>query len=201
MPQFRDSLLTIMLSCAIVLPSALTTVQGQTASTGNVKLALKAVLVLTPEFCATKTKKGGFWSGKETFPIGKAACKELEPALKEAFSDLTRVAAAPASGDAQVVLTPRLVDVGATKALGAFSNREMVVLLEWTVKDKAGTTLWLETVQGSAKHHMGNAFTHGKNVKLIAEDSVKDAAEQSATKMSAAPELRKLANTNGGSSN
>jgi hypothetical protein len=39
---------------------------------------------------------------------------------------------------------------------------------------------------------MGNSFTHNKNLKLIVEDSVRDAAEQSANKMSSSPELRKL---------
>jgi len=76
--------------------------------------------------------------------------------------------------------------------MSAFSNREMDVFLEWTVKDMSGKTVWIETVQRSAKHHMGNLFTHKKNLKLIVEDSVKDAAEQSASKMSSSPELRKL---------
>jgi hypothetical protein len=154
-------------------------------------LALRAALVLTPEFCAAKTKKGS-WAVRETFEIGKAACAELEPALKGAFSGLTRVAAASSSGDAQVVLLPRIVDVAATSAAGAFSNREMVVVLEWTVKDRSGKTVWIDTVQGTAKHHQGNTFTYSKNVKLIVRDSVKDAAEKSASKMSSAPELRKL---------
>jgi len=196
MARNRNSFLAALLLCSFFFPGALTTAHGQTPSPGDTKLALAAAVVLTPDFCATKTKKGDFWSGKETFPIGTAACRELEPALKGVFSSLTRVEGASTSGDAQVVLVPRFVDVGATKALGAFSNREMVVLLEWTVKDKSGNTVWLETVQGSAKHHMGNLFTHGKNVRLIAEDSAKDAAEQSASKMSASPELRKLANAN-----
>ena len=51
---------------------------------------------------------------------------------------------------------------------------------------------WIETVQGSSRHHMGNVFTHSKNVKLIVRDSIKDAAEQSASKMADSVELRKL---------
>ncbi len=187
MLQTRHSFLAAALWCLLVLPAACVTAPGQAASPAGQKLALKAALVLTPEFCATKMKKK-----HETFETGKAACAELEPALKEAFSSLTRVAAASSSGDAQVVLLPRFADVGATKTLGAFSNREMVVLLEWTVKDTSGRTVWIETVQGSAKHHSGNAFTYKKNLKRIVADSVKDAAEQSASRMSSSPELRKL---------
>jgi hypothetical protein len=160
----------------------------------DAKLPIKAALVLTPEFCATKIKPKGPALTKEwgTFEVGKAACEQLEPALKETFSNLTRVAATPAAQEAQLVLLPRIVDVNATTAMGAFSNREMVVVLEWTAKDPAGNTVWLETVQGSAKHHMGNLFTFKKNQVLIVTDSVKDAAVQSASKMSSSPELRKL---------
>jgi len=160
----------------------------------DAKLPIKAALVLTPEFCATKIKPKGSALTKEwgTFEVGKAACEQLEPALKEAFFSLSRVAAPPAAQEAQLVLLPRIVDVNATTAMGAFSNREMVVVLEWTAKDPAGNTVWLETVQGSAKHHMGNLFTFKKNQVLIVTDSVKDAAVQSASKMSSSPELRKL---------
>ena len=47
---------------------------------------------------------------------------------------------------------PKFVNISATKSLGANSNRELLVLVEWTVKDKAGKTVWVETVEGSAKH-------------------------------------------------
>ena len=188
----RLSLLAAPLLCTIIFSAVSVTSRAQTKSPADTTLTLKATLVLTPEFCATKTKKGSFASGKETFEIGKAACAELEPALKGVFYSLTRVAAVPSPEEAQVVLLPRFGEVDATRTLGAFSDREMVVLLEWTVTDRLGKTVWIETVQGSAKHHMGNSFTHNKNLKLIVEDSVRDVAEQSATKMSSSPELRKL---------
>jgi hypothetical protein len=187
------SFLVAPLVSAIIFSAVSVTLRAQTKSPADTTLTLNAALVLTPEFCATKSKQGSFVSGKETFEIGKAACAELEPALKGVFSSLTRTAAPPSPEEAQVVLLPKCGDVDATKTLGAFSDREMIVLLEWTVKDRSGKTVWIETVQGSSKHHMGNTFTHGKNVKLIVEDSVKDAAEQSASKMSSSPELRKLA--------
>lgn len=162
------------------------------------KLPLKAALVLTPEFCATKIKPKGSVMTKEwgSFEFGKVACTELEPALKEVFSSLTRVAAPPSPEEAQLILIPRIADVNATTATMAFSNREMVVMLEWTAKDSSGQTVWIETVQGSAKHHMGNMFTFKKNQTLIVTDSMKAAAAESASKMSSSPELRKLASGN-----
>src|SRR4249919_1773644 len=84
----------------------------------DAKLPIKAALVLTPEFCATKIKPKGSALTKEwgTFEVGKAACEQLEPALKEAFFSLSRVAAPPAAQEAQLVLLPRIVDVNATTA-------------------------------------------------------------------------------------
>src|SRR6185437_7370875 len=156
-------------------------------------LPLSAVLVLTPEFCATDFKQGSAWTtGRETLAVGKKACLELEPALKPIFENLTVATAPPTSGDAQLILLPKFANAHATTSAFAFSNREMDVFLEWTVKDAAGRTLWLQTVQGTSKHHMGNVFTHAHDVQLIVTDSVKDAATQSAAKMEEAPELRKL---------
>lgn len=162
------------------------------------KLPFKAALVLTPEFCQTNIKPKGSVMTKEwgSFDVGKAACKELEPALKDVFSSLTRVDAMPSSDAAQLVLIPKIADVNVTTASMAFSNREMVIMIEWTIKDSTGKTVWLETVQGSAKHHQGNLFTFKKNQGLIATDSMKAAATESANKMSASPELRKLASGN-----
>ena len=155
-------------------------------------LALSAQLVLTPEFCASEFKKGDWVSGKETFKVGEVACRELEPALKNVFSKLSIASTATLSEGNQVLLIPRFLDAGATKTMGAFSNRQMDVLLEWTVKDAAGNTLWLETVKGSAKHHTGNMITYKKSFKAIVEESTRDVAGESANRMSQSPELRKL---------
>jgi len=184
MSQTRGSFLVPAVLCALVLP-AVFVAHGQTASR-DAKLPLRAALVLTPEFCSTIIKQKA-----EKFEVGKAACAELEPALEGTFSSLTRVAEAPSSGDLQVLLVPRFVNAGATTKVG-FSKKIMVVLLEWTVKDLSGKIVWLETVQGSAKGGQGNLFTYKGDLRRIVEDSVKDAAKQSANKMSSAPELRNL---------
>lgn len=155
------------------------------------KLPLRATLVLTPEFCATKMTRGSLTT-KYGFAVGKAACVEFEPALKEALASVTTASEAPKTGDVQLSLIPKFVDVGSTVGMTAFSNRELDVILQWTAKDISGTTIWIGTVQGSARHHMGNLFNYKKNLKLIIDDAVKDLAFQSAIKMSSATELRKL---------
>lgn len=182
-------LFLLALCCSLLTLSVMG--QDPTPMPAPQKLSLTAALVLTPEFCATVNKKGG-WANEEKFPVGKAACNELEPALKGIFTTLTRVEDSSKAGDAQVVLEPKFADVGATQKAFAFSKRELVVVMEWTVRDQSGKAIWIDTVQGSAKRHIGNAFTHGSNLKHIVQESVQDMAEQSAARISNAPELLKL---------
>jgi hypothetical protein len=188
------------LQALLLLPAATLIANGQTAPAPASKLLLKAEVVLTPEFCSTKSKKGSFISGtRETFAIGPAACPEIEQALKNAFSSVTRVTTDPSPGatSAQLILVPKFVDIGATRAALPFSDRELVVLLEWTAKDQAGKPLWIEAVQGSARKQQGgsiggNIIWEKVNRKRIIKDAVKDLAETSAHKMAEALELRKL---------
>ena len=193
--KMRKCLLAVLVGSFALVPAFAPALRAQAppAPSAEAKLPLKAVLVLTPEFCTTQFKQGSIWTtGREDFAVGKMACADLEPALKSVFGSLTVAPTPPTAGDAQLVLIPKFADAHATTSSFAFSNREMDVFLEWTVKDATGKTLWLQTVQGSSKHHMGNMFTHGHDVKLIVRDSVQDVAAQSATKMETAAELRKL---------
>ncbi len=186
LPQFA------LVCCSV---AALAAAQ-QTASESKpaVKLPLKANLVLTPEFCATKLKKGSALSGKETFAVGEASCPKLEEALGSVFSSLTKFDKVPDSGSApgQVTLIPKFIDVGATKTLWAKSKRELVILIEWTVQDATGKPVWVQTVEGSAHNKAGNVFSAGKHRREIVDYAAEDVAHNSAQKIAAAPELSKL---------
>lgn len=172
---------------AIFLLIGCVTARSQTASPTDQKLNLNVAVVMDPEFCATKIKKN-----HETFEVGKAACESLKTDLEQGFSAVTSVAAENDAVEAQAVLKPKFVDVSATKTMGAFSTRELTILLEWTVKDKSGRTVWIETVQGSGKNHMGNAFTYKTDLKEVIRFAVKDLAHKSVIAMDASPDLRKL---------
>jgi hypothetical protein len=193
---------------ALLVLSATLIAHGQGAQASASGLAIKAEVVLTPQFCATKSKKGSFISNtKETFAIGQAACPQIERALKNAFASVTRVEMEPPPGaaSAQVILVPKFVDISATRTVNPLSDRVLVVLLEWTAKDPAGKPVWIETVQGSAKNMQSGGIGAGplgtntvgriwesRNRKRIIVDAVRDLAEASARRMSEAPELRKL---------
>jgi hypothetical protein len=191
MLRARSSLDVLCLFCALVLGTA-TRANSQTASSPDTKLALKAALVLTPDMCASKVKS----RTGQSFEVGQAACRELEPTLKRAFSSLTIVTAVSSAGDAQVILVPRFVAIDRTGGTTGFSTVKTVLILEWTAKDNAGKTVWLETVQGNATGHLGNMGRVKRNRERDVANAMKDAAEQSASKMSSSPELRKLARVN-----
>ena len=161
-------------------------------------LPVKAVLLLTPEFCESQIRHGNHRLS-EHFNVGKVACSALEPALKNTFLNLTVASDLSASHDFQIVLVPRFVDAGMIMDSNPQIIRQMDVLLEWTVSDSSSAhTLWLETIYGSAKHEYGDKLSaeqdlSGKSVLTsLLENSIRDAAVQSAIKMSAAPELRKI---------
>jgi hypothetical protein len=186
MSSARRCLLSLALCCSLLLTlSAIA--QNQTPLAPQ-KLSLTAVLVLTPEFCATVFKGGNL----EKYLVGKTACIDLEPVLKGIFTSLTRVDDSSKAGDAQVVLEPKFSDAHATGPGSAWTTREMVVLVEWTARDQSGKAVWIETVQGSAKYKTGNVFQQGSHVKHLVEDSVQNMAEQSAVKISSSPQLLKL---------
>lgn len=179
----RRCLSSLTLYCS---PFLITSVMAQSqAPPAQRKLSLTAALVLTPEFCAAVNKKGG-----EKFAVGKAACTDLEPVLRGIFISLTRFDDSSKASGAQVVLEPKFGDVSGART--SFNGRDLAVLVDWTARDESGKVVWIETVQGSAKSHLGNAFTHNSNLKHLVEDSVQSMAEQSAARMSASPELLKL---------
>jgi hypothetical protein len=188
----RSCLYLVALSLSLL---ALTggTVRAQEASTLQEKLPLKAALVLTPDFCKSKLSHNDRENAKAGIEVGKIACGEFEPALKDVFATLTTISDLKDVGGAQVILTPRFVDLGARmEGITSFANYDLYVFLEWTAKDASGKTIWLDTVEGSARHQVGNLFTARKNGRIIAHDAVKDLAARSASRISSSAELRKF---------
>ena len=185
--------------CGLVLLFTTVMAWGQ-APAPDKKLALNAVLVLTPEFCAAESTNKRL--GREPLEYGKAACAKLEPALKVVFSSVTTVsdagaavasaAKSPTPGEAQVLLVPRVADFRETVTGSGLHGWDTLMILEWTAIDTSGSKVWIESVQCSEHHGRASIFAIEKARILTMESVVKDAVDQSAAKMSSAPELRKL---------
>lgn len=161
------------------------------------KLSLKAEIVLSHEFCATKKRQS--IALMDVLNVGKATCTQLFAALTPVFLDLQRVEKAPAAGasSAQLTLIPRFTDINATQQpFLPSSQRKLVILLEWKVQDSAGHTIWLQTVQGSSEHKAGWMVT-SKGVSAMVDAAVSDLTKSSVAKISAAPELEQLSREKG----
>src|SRR4051794_30346175 len=95
------------------------------------KLKLNAALVLTPEFCNSELKRGNGWTSvKEDFRVGERLCPGLAEALSSVFASLRKDDSPPVpnAGTDDVILIPKVGDIGATQKSLAFSKREMVVV-------------------------------------------------------------------------
>lgn len=161
----------------------------------NGKYALEAILVLPPEQCGVKVKKGNLIIKTEKFDMKQLLCPAAEAAVQQVFEKYTRVETAPEKGTTpgKIIITPRLVDLEATMTATAFGKRKMVLLMEWTATDEAGKPFWVQTVQGSTEEKMGNLFTGRKHQRKMIESVRKDLTEKSVQAMKQSPEFQKLA--------
>ena len=101
------------------------------------------------------------------------------------------------AGEARTVTNRQAFPLKLPRWFGNWRQRvyyspKFVFKMEIPVKDKSGRTIWIETVQGSGKNHMGNGFTYKKDLKEIMQYAVQDPAHKSVVAMAASPELHKL---------
>jgi hypothetical protein len=177
--------LTILLSASLA---------GQSAAPDApyAQLSMKAALVLTPKFCDTRKRQS--IAIKDVLRTGEFVCRQLESEFKKVFPDLTIATEASASGtqSAKLILIPKFVEYSATQPLLPSSKRELTILLEWTAKDASGKTIWLQTVLGSTAQRTGWVITT-KHQNALVQAAADDLAKASASKISTAVELKRLA--------
>ena len=98
------------------------------------------------------------------------------------------------SGKEQCLLIPRVVGASFELALSGLSEPEMVVIVEWTLKDRATqTVLWLATVEGKSKEVMGTSFTYQKHKRIRYQKLFDDLSRNTAAAFASSPEIKRLA--------
>jgi hypothetical protein len=183
---FKCGWLTIPL--ALLVAGKTGTLLAQVAP--SVRIPVSATLVLTSDLCTAKSKKGsGFIH--DTYPVGKCACDELEPALRPAFSSLTRTDDLLLSPQTDLVLLPRLLDFEIGQRQTRFTKPETRLQIEWTLKNNAGTTIWLETILGSAKGKLNSK----KDLEQLLKDTVDSNVVKLLDEISNLPEVHKTVGT------
>ena len=94
------------------------------------KLQLNAELVLSKEFCNMRQRESiGI---RDVLRIGAAACPKIESAFRGVFASVYRVESLPAAGtrSGEITLTPRFVQLQATRPMMPTSQRKLVVVVE-----------------------------------------------------------------------
>ena len=166
------------------------------ASTNKVPLTVE--LYLSDELRAAKWERQVMG---DTFrvPLGEAFARNAEVVAREAFSEVvvTNGAAGPGKTGCGAVLIPRMVVAEENMAAWAFGSETLTVLLEWTLKNVQGNTVWVDTIKGEGEAHAGNVFTHSSNAEQRVKAMVEDLFRKSFQAMSSSRAIREFAAVHG----
>lgn len=153
------------------------------------KIVAPAVLVLTPEFCGTKKRLS--WAIRDVLHLGEATCRRVPESLRNVFADLEVAESMPPPGGVaqRMVLVPSFAEMSTTRPMLPSSQKKLVVLLEWNVRNSAGQTIWLQTIEGTSERKAGWLITK-KGMDALVDGAVQKIAAESARQMERAHELQ-----------
>lgn len=116
--------------------------------------------------------------------MGDSYVSHLGPTLQDyaksvtehIFSDVSvHSTAADAAGKADAILIPKVVKFDESYGLWAASKHQMVMILEWNLKDRDNQKdLWLDSIDARGEGKMGNIFSfksdHLKILQMLFDD-------------------------------
>ena len=120
----------------------------------------------------------------------------LGPVLKEDADHAVRAAfkgIAPAGAPAAGTLSVKVISISQAIQVWAWEPMEMIITLEWELKDAGGKTVWVATVQGKGKGDEGTFFSFEDETNKRAKLACDDLFNQSYKIFLASPEIRKWA--------
>jgi hypothetical protein len=156
------------------------------------KLPIRVTLLLAEECCGL-VKEISFLE-KRKVALGEVLCGYAEEVARAAFADFIRrgEATRPEAGT-EAVLRLRFVDISWSSGMSAWSQQEVLILIEWMVLDREGKTLWAQTIRGVARGKLGTLFSVSRRNRELLQAAVDDVFNQSLKQMISSPELRRLA--------
>ena len=140
------------------------------------------------------------WSvvGTDVLPLGPSLAQYARQVCEAAFRTVTVVPNVEAgAGKADCVLIPRVTGANLEVPTTAFSKPEMVIMVEWTMKDRgAQKPLWLTTIEGKTKEAAGNMWTYRKHRRIRNQKLFDDLARNTAAAFAGSLEIKRLAEPN-----
>ena len=135
-------------------------------------------VVLSSEFCTAESHKVRF--GYERKVIKDQLCPAITQLIETQFPGNAIVSEGP--GQETATLTARVVAYStAFGGMWSGSQRDIEIIVEWTLADPAGNPLWIETTQANAAGIGGNAFKRKRRFRedfATLMDELTSASEQ-----------------------
>ena|SRR2546425_7130217 len=133
------------------------------------KISLKVGLYLSEEFRGALWERPPMgWEARKIL-LGDALTEGAEAASRALFSRLIIMKDPTNSVEVGIdaILTPRMVSVEQTRPILRWDVTVITVMLEWSLKDVRGNTIWVDTVRGEGKSRLDDPDTR---IRLLIED-------------------------------
>jgi hypothetical protein len=162
------------------------------------KLNMRVGLKLTAELLSAEYKWGGGVSDRFIIPLGEIMSMNAQRLAHSLFSSVTTIQDSSASSGEKVdlILTPRVVSVEASRPISGRQDAHTTIILEWTLTDMNGNLIWMKTFSERQSYPTRGEEFHGGNNTINSLKSIISALfNNSYQAMSTSKEIRDYANS------
>jgi hypothetical protein len=153
---------------------------------------MRVALVLTEELRRAQ------WENRGTgyaLPFGDHLAQNSEALTRALFSEASAHTdfSESTAADFAAILIPRVVFVEHSLGIWKWNPSTITMALEWTLKDRQGAIVWVDTVKGEGSTETGNAFTGRDRMRERAGLVIEDVFRKSFDAISHAQAIRDFA--------
>lgn len=187
---FVSCMVIFQTGCSSVFPVSPTITLPQPIAQEQ-KIALPIKLVLNDElrnFSWRSTSGARF-----TFNPGGAVATNAELMVKKIFTEVSVIKGEGEKGNFPT-LTPRILSLERVlRGKTAWADAEMIINLEWLLKDAQGKTVWVKTLRGVGIEKMGSAFSFKSQSQLQLRLALEDVFKKSQEAITSSVEIANFA--------
>jgi hypothetical protein len=160
----------------------------------DTKIDLAVNLWITGDLMSTQWQRISGDGKYFLIPIGNQLAKNSIEVSDLLFKDVVVVntSSSKGTGQAQAILTPRVVEIERSLGGDAFSESIFIIVLEWKLEDNQGNTIWIDSIKGEGRAEIGNIYNHKKKAAEQIEILLKDLFSKSFQAMKASPEITRF---------
>ena len=125
--------------------------------------------------------------------MGDALAAGTEQLARALFTDVVVTSSVTATDAGSAILAPRVVLVEQSRPIFTFQDQHTTIVLEWTLRDVDGHTVWMKTVRSHKQAEMGGIRDAVSNSEQLVGEVVDDLLRQSFQVLSTSAEIQKFA--------